>query len=625
QARARLESLISLQPDSVGHRLMLARLTFVNARQMAHAQRMAPAYQLYLSALARDKDSPEALYGTAITALLVENFRLAQSCAEHLIEQDPSNRDALYVSGAAQERLGLHGPAWLEFLRAFAQAPEVERAAFLGGSPLVQEDQLLRMARTTIDPARARKLSGNEDPSSKIDWYVVLADPDVRAEILERWWMRHDPSPAEFQNESELEYWTRLVEADLLFAQPEAGLRGWDVLPGEVWIRMGRPQRQAHWVTETGGSASTQQLEHALRRSSGNLVASPKNMWNWDYRTNGLWTTVQFIDESYGRPNWGVGPASAVDIGKLRNETPFVAAAPTVIEPFDLGVNICRFSRGSNSVLETAISVREHVPADSLFVVVGADSTIIEWTLSNAEGEPIDQVTRTLTDRSQLSVLMAASGQSLPVIADDPRLTAIGAHVPPGQYEIRVRAINSATGRFSAKAFRIRVPEHVPDAGLAMSSVQLSHGLKTWTQGSALPLEFVKHGRSVLASARAVIEGNALGVYFELENLAIGDNGRTDFDVEYAIYEGTGRVRLLAMLGDFNRDELEEVELSTVQYLHEQTGVSADGLVVKGTEVDVSALRPGDYVLLITVHDLIAGGETAAAVAFRRPDGRQRG
>ncbi|RKZ13480.1 hypothetical protein DRQ53_13265, partial [bacterium] len=41
QARARLESLISLQPDSVGHRLMLARLTFVNARQMAHAQRMA--------------------------------------------------------------------------------------------------------------------------------------------------------------------------------------------------------------------------------------------------------------------------------------------------------------------------------------------------------------------------------------------------------------------------------------------------------------------------------------------------------------------------------------------------------------------------------------------------------
>jgi hypothetical protein len=308
-----------------------------------------------------------------------------------------------------------------------------------------------------------------------------------------------------------------------------------------------------------------------------------------------------------------------VDVGLLRHETPFVATAPAVDEPFELGVSISRFPRGSESIIETAISVRSLVPVDSVFAIAGADSTIIEWTLTDAEGEQVDQVLRTVTDATRLSVLMAASGQPPATVAGDPRLSAIGARLIPGVYQVRVRAINPRNGRFTAKAYRVRVPAPDPAAGLAMSSVQLSHGLREWNEGSRVPPEFVKHGRSVIAAPRAVIEGNSLGVFYELDHLGVDETGQTRFDVEYAVYEGTGQIRLLAMLGTFDPDELEEIDLSTVQYLQERTGVSPQGLVVKGTEIDISGLRAGDYVLLITVEDLISGQECASAVAFRRP------
>ena len=215
-AAARLEALVSREPESVEHRLMLARIKFVEAREMAHATDMGPAYQLFVSALALDQESLDALYGSAVTALLVENHQLARSCAERLIESDASARQARYLSGAAQLRLGNHAPAWLDFLRALAHAPEEERSVFLGGTVLVEDEQLVDVARVTVDPARARRILGIAETDTNIDWFRVLEDPDIRLEVLERWWMQHDPSPAQFQNENELEYWARLVEVDLL-------------------------------------------------------------------------------------------------------------------------------------------------------------------------------------------------------------------------------------------------------------------------------------------------------------------------------------------------------------------------------------------------------------------------
>jgi hypothetical protein len=47
--------------------------------------------------------------------------------------------------------------------------------------------------------------------------------------------------------------------------------------------------------------------------------------------------------------------------------------------------------------------------------------------------------------------------------------------------------------------------------------------------------------------------------------------------------------------------------------------VSPEGLVVKGTEIDISALREGDYVLQIRVDDLVTGQTAAETVAFRKP------
>jgi hypothetical protein len=158
----------------------------------------------------------------------------------------------------------------------------------------------------------------------------------------------------------------------------------------------------------------------------------------------------------------------------------------------------------------------------------------------------------------------------------------------------------------------------VPGGELALSSVQLAHGMPQWDGDGRIPPEFVKHGRVVLSAADATIVGGVLGVFFELANAGLDASGQTEFDVEYGIYEATGQVRLLSMLGDFDPSELEEVELSTVQYLHERTGVSPDGLVVKGTEIDISALPAGDYALQIRIDDRVTGERVSTVVPFRR-------
>jgi GWxTD domain-containing protein len=634
-AQQRMSALFEREPGNVEHLLMLARLEFVAKRLKGYDQDIHGAYQLYVAALGQAPDREEALVGAGVTALLVENYQLARSCAQRLRERHPDRADCRFLGAAAQFRLDNHQQAWLEFLQAMAICDASERQVYLGGDILVTDDNLLALARATIEPARAREVLGLA-PDAKIDWYRVVEDPGMRAELVERWWMARDESPDAFENESELEYWTRLVEADLLFARPDLGRRGWETMPGETWVRMGRPRAQSYWLPIPGEDVIFQRIVGpamtlpaifgglAPRYSGGLTSPPPRRIWDWSYVVDGVPVSVQFSDFTYGVPEWGVGPWSPTDLGTLRNEVVFLPAGRKADpSPFELGTAVACFPRGEDSILETAISVRS-LGLEAPGFAEG-DSTVIEWTLMDADGEPLDQTQDVLTDATRLSRLLATSGQTVSHITGDPRLAMVGARVPAGRYQIRVRAIDPRNGRFSGRTLEVGVPDHSTPEGLAISSVQLSHGLPPWDPRGRFPVEFVKHGRAVISAPRAVIEGNTLGVYYELANLGQEASGETRFDVEYAIYEATGQVRLLAMLGRFEPEDLEEVELVTVQYLQERTGVSPEGLVVKGTEIDISALHAGDYVLRIRIDDLVAGQQESAAIAFRRPAGRPSG
>lgn len=623
-ARNRMEPLVEQDPGSIEDLLLLARIEYIAARRAAHRKGFDAAYQLYVTAIGLAPDHPEALAGAAATSLLVQNVELALSCAHRWRRVEPAS-DAAWILGATAEfRRGHFERAWPDFLRGLFHADEPTRQVFLGESMLLAEGVLASIARDTIDPARARRILDLDPDAAYVDWRALANDPRIRPELVETWWMRHDDSPESFVNETQLEYWSRLVESDLRFGRPEAGLRGWDTLPGEVWVRLGRPGFEYNFIARQNVDLEFQQAPGLSTAELGEfkqigplLFPVSRRYWNWAYRIDGVSWRIQFMDTSWGEGQWGVSPNSPTDIGILRNELAFVEPRrQRGPDAFEVAVDVARFARGEESILETAVSVRPEALVDSLFAY---DSVMVAWTLFDDQDNLIDEVSRMLGPDRCMSRLLALSGQSPSTWGGDPRITLIGARVPTGRYRIKVRATEPRSGLFTERTLEVAVPGETTPAELAISSIQLSHGLPEWDPESAFPPEFVKHGRAVVYAPRAIIEGDLLGVFYEVENLSRDASGQTRFDVEYAVYRGTGEVRLLAMLGQLDLEEVEEIEPTTVQYLQERTGVSPEGAVVKGTEIDVTGLPEGDYVLRVQIHDLLDGRTCSGTVAFRRP------
>ncbi|KPK80352.1 MAG: hypothetical protein AMS25_09305 [Gemmatimonas sp. SM23_52] len=70
--------------------------------------------------------------------------------------------------------------------------------------------------------------------------YLDLSE-DERAEFNSRYWQLTDPLYLTEANERRLEHVARVAYADLRFAAPEAGLRGWETDRGIVFVRYGAP------------------------------------------------------------------------------------------------------------------------------------------------------------------------------------------------------------------------------------------------------------------------------------------------------------------------------------------------------------------------------------------------
>ena len=152
-----------------------------------------------------------------------------------------------------------------------------------------------------------------------------------------------------------------------------------------------------------------------------------------------------------------------------------------------------------------------------------------------------------------------------------------------------------------------------------MSGLELASAFTRWSPGVTIPPEFVKYAMAIVpAPAHRVPAGSAaLGVYFELRNLAVDVNQTSSFDVRYAIYRSSREIRDLVFQARLDTEGLDLIAPASLSFLEETSGLSPEGLVVKGIELDVGELPPGDYVLVVSIRDRIAEYSSSQAVAFR--------
>jgi GWxTD domain-containing protein len=172
----------------------------------------------YWTALRNDPTHFDASRRLLVHLLEDGQFSEYLSVARRLVEAHPDRPAAGLYLGLGLHVAGRENEAAAAFERALARLPERERA------PLLSIEPLLRRKRA-------------ED--------YLLMDDSSRTEFQQAFWRLTDRLYLTEANETRLEHMARVAYADLRFAEPATGRRGWETDRGIIFIRYGSPDEIA--------------------------------------------------------------------------------------------------------------------------------------------------------------------------------------------------------------------------------------------------------------------------------------------------------------------------------------------------------------------------------------------
>lgn len=386
-----------------------------------------------------------------------------------------------------------------------------------------------------------------------------------------------DPDLTTPENEAELDYLTRLGLALLLFRDGH-GVR-WDMRT-ELFVRYGPPATVD--VNPLSSPLSMHYHRPAVLMYAPEPIEYPYNVQAWSYPELGMRTELwdrsltqsfvlppAFEDEAEPRPDPMLlaGRPDLVSLGGGRGV--FRAMAPGS-KPVPARGQVARFPSGQGVVLLAHV-VTPGEPGDSL---TGA------WAVVAADGRAIARATRTLS----ASACDPASQQ----VAD------FSAIVPPGEYRVDL----SVSGRGGRRGL-VRLGATVPPqaTGLGLSDLVMLCGAADATPSpDAVRIE--------PDMERRFSGPGPLSVYFEIDRLTPGADGRSRFAYRYSltpVAREDKRSRVPQVAFEASREE-------------SQDGAHRRQFVT----IPMRSVKPGLYDLRIEVRDLVAGTVAAAGLRFAR-------
>jgi GWxTD domain-containing protein len=396
---------------------------------------------------------------------------------------------------------------------------------------------------------------------------------DARAVVRRAYWVDADPDPTTLVNERELEHVYRVFVADLLFSNDWTGRRGWTSDRGSTFIKFGRPM----------------DIEHTLGGGQDGQVEK------WSYLRDGQYSDFLFVDEFLnGDPRIPYGDdftlhfmLHAAESSEIESD---VARIPATID-----VSVFR-----DDELRASFYAGMRVDADSManYALPGSTNRYLirgvyfdhEWKREAADGDTLWTSQLPARETPGARVIEFVRGMSLPFdfyrvawsIEDDHK---------------RVRAL--ARGHADARRFAtdkltlsdVLLFEEVPDGAPAMTGVIERGGLRM---------------RPRIGHAYA--PGDPLRAYAEVYGLT-AYSGDAEFEIRYTIYPGTKAdepawkdwIRGAADVLGFGEEE----PVIAQSFTRRITGHTASEHIT----IDISALKPGIYDLVVDVLDLNAGAQ----------------
>lgn len=264
-----------------------------------------------------------------------ELLKIASERAERF-SFDPQARLAL---GLAQHRLGNNALA---------------SAAYDSGLALMDDDdrtRLLRLSRIL----RSRAIGAGSTNITDATGFEALTDPQRRA-VEALYWTLNDPLVATPENEYQLEFFSRVTQAEFSWSDESIGLHGVDTDRGDVFVRFGPPDV----VMTVPGSSSVQQYVDlaGVMRMSTYEGGGATLIWSY----NGGQTFFFDLSPAFGTARFPL--ADLQFVSDVRNATPVSWKNIGIVNRIDtMGVRITRFRAGRDSA---EIVVVAGIPLDSL-------------------------------------------------------------------------------------------------------------------------------------------------------------------------------------------------------------------------------------------------------------------
>ncbi|MFC1529139.1 tetratricopeptide repeat protein [Gemmatimonadota bacterium] len=495
------------------------------------------------------------------------------------------------------------------FNRYFASVPEEERRLYFDLIPLLAPADM------------------NE--------YGAL-DAEGRQSYWTQYWRARNPDPTTMVNERLLEHFIRVAWARTEFGQ---GTWPWDAR-GDFYVRYGEPDvrvdrnhpyatdlilgdwdyyiRKRDLYEELGLMRPTPPFESGFIDPYADLLqevdadgsGTPEQ---WIYTERGI---DVLLENPVMNGNFLVSIGSGPLVAAMELHKPVLSEIEESIEVFDPLQSAVTFrGQGGSTEMEYAIGLLpDHIGP---FRSVSGEHAIIEAQIDlftpgwHPAGQTSEQI-RVFAARPQFTI------RGNPVLAHNVTLSA-----SPGDYLVSIMVMETVSGVRALAEERVSFPDYSGD-DLMISDIMPAARITEVGPGQSG--RFIKGDLEVIPlPGRMLGKDQPLFIYFEVYNLARDGFGGTRYLIEYSVSESRsddGALRRLfqnlgALVGASGRPAVLSSEFL-------QQGVQRD--IHTHLEIDLNAVPPGIYDLIVTITDQVSEQTVSQVLKFRTlppmPSGR---
>ncbi|MEW5700722.1 MAG: GWxTD domain-containing protein [Candidatus Zixiibacteriota bacterium] len=456
---------------------------------------------------------------------------------------------------------------------------------FVGERPPLTERQRDAALKALLGPERFAE-------------YVTITDTTESREWLRRFWTDHDPTPTTPENEFQIDHERRVYHAIYLFGTGGKGGPPWDDR-GEVYIRYGQPDERlirrvgpdGDEVIAPGGRGGGRDDDPFM--TPLNTEGAASEVWTYyrwdqsfqfeDKRGFGFYELVPVTDPEARRQDMGEFYASRLRAIDLQPAIYYHEYGRNLI---DYALDVVRF-RGEGR--HWRVDVNLGYPLSEL----GRDSDSASISLRRTLVVRDQDQREVFGEEGLIHRLVGPVGPTHQLMVEQKTID-----LPPGRFALAVTINDLCTGKTGTYIKTFRLPAYIVPEVQEISDIEMASFVWSIYEPGSL---FVRGDHMVMPlPSRVYLPDQSLAFYFEVYNLLLDKQGKTQYEVSYVISAADGT------------EQLHQVEPGTLS--------SSTRQVSRVGTLDISTLPAGEYVLTIRVNDLVGKHERIALASFRKSD-----